>query len=95
MNWTQIEGKWEQVKGDLRNQWAKLTDDDVKMIGGKLDNLVGKVVERYGVKKEHAHQQVKEWADRIGARIDAKARSTQEGTERLKAEETEKKTARS
>jgi uncharacterized protein YjbJ (UPF0337 family) len=74
MNWTRIEGHWEQVKGDVKSAWAKLTDDDIGYVGGKLDKLVGKIVERYGVKKEQALHQVTEWADRLTARIDAIAR---------------------
>jgi uncharacterized protein YjbJ (UPF0337 family) len=49
MNWTQIEGKWEQLKGGVKSTWGKLTDDDIKVIGGKFDSLVGKVVECYGL----------------------------------------------
>jgi uncharacterized protein YjbJ (UPF0337 family) len=75
MNWTQIEGKWDQLKGDVKSAWAKLTDDDIKRIGGQLDKLVGTIVERYGVEKERAHEQVREWADRIGTRMAAAGRS--------------------
>jgi uncharacterized protein YjbJ (UPF0337 family) len=78
MNWTQIEGKWEQLKGDVKTKWAKLTDEDLKAIEGKLDNLVSKVVERYDVKKEQAHTQVSEWADRLEARASEIARSVEE-----------------
>ena len=78
MNWTQIEGKWDQLKGDVKSKWAKLTDDDIKFVGGKLDKLVGKVIERYGVKKEQAHHQVNEWADRLEAQIGAIGRQAGE-----------------
>ena len=77
MNWTQIEGKWAQLKGDAKSQWAKLTDDDLKLVGGRFDSLVGKVVERYGVEKEQAHAQVSAWAARLGERIDQAGRSVQ------------------
>jgi|HubBroStandDraft_6_1064221.scaffolds.fasta_scaffold418207_2 uncharacterized protein YjbJ (UPF0337 family) len=71
MNWTQIEGKWDQLKGDLKSRWGKLTDDDLKVASGNLDALVGKIVERYGVKKEQAHRDVSEWAERIRTKIGA------------------------
>jgi uncharacterized protein YjbJ (UPF0337 family) len=71
MNWTQIEGKWEQLKGDVQTKWAKLTDDDIKAVAGNFDTLVGKVVERYGLKKEQARHQVTEWADWLESRIHA------------------------
>ena len=41
MNWDQIEGRWTELKGKLRSKWAKLTDDDLDMIAGKKDVLVG------------------------------------------------------
>ncbi len=69
MNWSQIEGKWEQLKGDVKGKWGKLTDDDLKFVGGKFDFLVGKLVERYGVAKEQAHDQVLAWADRLHDRV--------------------------
>jgi uncharacterized protein YjbJ (UPF0337 family) len=70
MNWAQVSGKWDQVKGDIKSNWGKLTDDDLAFIGGKLDNLVGKLVERYGVKKEQAERQIDQWAARLGDKID-------------------------
>lgn len=61
MNWTQIEGKWDQFKGNVRSQWGKLTDDDVTNLAGKKDQLVGKIVERYGVAKDEAEKQIDTW----------------------------------
>lgn len=58
MNWDQIEGQWKQTKGQVKEQWGKLTDDDLTTINGKRDQLVGKVQERYGVAKEKAEEQV-------------------------------------
>ncbi len=74
MNWSQIEGKWDQLKGEAKSKWGKLTDDDLKAVSGKLDSLVGKVVERYGVGKEQARDQVLAWADRLAERVDAMGR---------------------
>ncbi len=81
MNWTQIEGKWASIQGEAKSQWAKLTDEDLKGIEGKFDNLVGKVVERYGVRKEQAHSQVTAWADRLGQKIDDAAHAVQAKTD--------------
>jgi uncharacterized protein YjbJ (UPF0337 family) len=61
MNWEQIEGKWDQLKGKARIQWGKLTDDDMAQVGGRKDVLVGKLKERYGIEKEEAEQQVDDW----------------------------------
>jgi uncharacterized protein YjbJ (UPF0337 family) len=61
MNWDQVTGKWNQVKGSVKEKWGKLTDDDLQVIAGKRDLLVGKIQERYGVTKENAEEQVARW----------------------------------
>lgn len=58
MNWEQIEGKWDQMKGRIQTQWGKLTDDDLSLARGGRDQFVGSVKERYGVAKEEAERQV-------------------------------------
>jgi uncharacterized protein YjbJ (UPF0337 family) len=58
MNWDELQGKWKQFTGQLRSKWAKLTDDDWTLVGSKKDQLVGKLQERYGHKKEHAEKEV-------------------------------------
>lgn len=71
MNWTQIEGKWEQAKAEARIRWGELTEDDLHVVGGQLDRLIGKVVERYGVKREQARKEIEYWAEGVLARFDA------------------------
>jgi uncharacterized protein YjbJ (UPF0337 family) len=61
MNSDQMEGKWKQVTGKVKEKWGKLTDDDLQMIAGKRDQLVGKIQERYGIAKEEAQKQVDEF----------------------------------
>jgi len=61
MNWDQIEGKWKQSTGVVKQKWGKLTDDDLTVIAGKKDQLVGKVQERYGIAREAAEKQVDEF----------------------------------
>ncbi|PFG54041.1 uncharacterized protein YjbJ (UPF0337 family) [Marinobacter sp. LV10R520-4] len=58
MNKDIAEGKWKQMKGSLRENWGKLTDDEVDEIGGRKDNFLGKVQEKYGMSQEDAE---KEW----------------------------------
>ena len=70
MNWAQVEGKWEQLVGDVKSTWGKLTDDDIKIVAGKRDLLVGKLHERYGTAKEQAHKDIDAWVTKIGAKID-------------------------
>ncbi len=66
MNWEQIEGKWDQMKGSVQTQWGKLTDDDLAVARGSRDQFVGRVKERYGVAKEEAERQVDEFMHRQG-----------------------------
>jgi uncharacterized protein YjbJ (UPF0337 family) len=66
MNWDQIEGKWKQAVGKIKEKWGKLTDDDLQVIGGKRDQLVGKIQERYGVAKDEAERQVDEFSGSYG-----------------------------
>ena len=61
MNWTQLEGRWDQLAGQVKSQWEKLTDDDLQRIAGQRQRLVGKLQERYGILKEDIEKQVNEW----------------------------------
>lgn len=61
MNLDQIEGNWKQLKGKARQQWGKLTDDDIERIAGRHDELVGRVQERYGKTREEAESEVRRW----------------------------------
>jgi uncharacterized protein YjbJ (UPF0337 family) len=65
MNWDQIEGKWKQMRGSIKQKWGKLTDNDLDVIAGKQDQLIGKIQERYGVSKEEASKQIRDWADAL------------------------------
>ena len=61
MNSDQLQGNWKQLKGSVKEQWGKLTDDDVSRVEGNYDQLVGKIQEKYGVAREEAEEQVKNW----------------------------------
>jgi uncharacterized protein YjbJ (UPF0337 family) len=58
MNKDQLQGKWHQMKGEVKNQWGKLTDDDLEQVSGNLEKLVGLVQERYGYARERAQKEV-------------------------------------
>jgi uncharacterized protein YjbJ (UPF0337 family) len=62
MDWNRIEGNWKQLKGRAKQQWGKLTDDDLKVAAGRRDELTGRVQERYGIAMDSARRQVDEWA---------------------------------
>lgn len=59
--WEKIQGSWTQTKGAVKEQWGKLTDDDLMAIEGRRDQLVGKIQTRYGISKEAAEAQVNTW----------------------------------
>jgi uncharacterized protein YjbJ (UPF0337 family) len=61
MNTDQWQGKWKQIKGSIKERWGKLTDDDLDVIAGQRDQLVGRIQERYGIAKEQARKQVEDW----------------------------------
>ncbi len=58
MNKDQIAGDWKQMKGKIKQKWAKLTDDDLTRIEGKRDILEGRLQERYGYQKEQAKKEI-------------------------------------
>jgi uncharacterized protein YjbJ (UPF0337 family) len=61
MNWDEIKGNWTQAKGKIKEQWGKLTDDDLTVVEGKRDQLLGRIQERYGIAKERAEEQLKQF----------------------------------
>jgi uncharacterized protein YjbJ (UPF0337 family) len=61
MNSDQLAGKWKQMRGSAKEQWGKLTDDDLKILDGNQDKLVGILQERYGIAKEVAQTRADEW----------------------------------
>jgi uncharacterized protein YjbJ (UPF0337 family) len=64
MNSDRIEGNWKQFKGTVKEQWGKLTNDDLDVIAGKREQLLGRIQERHGVTRDEAHDQVREWEKR-------------------------------
>jgi uncharacterized protein YjbJ (UPF0337 family) len=65
MNWDIAEGKWNEVKGKLREKWAKLTDSDWDEIAGKKERLVGRLQQRYGYHREQAQREVDQTIDAV------------------------------
>jgi uncharacterized protein YjbJ (UPF0337 family) len=61
MNWDQLEGKWKQYSGKVKEKWGKLTENDLEVVRGRRDQLIGKVQERYGIVKQEAEKQVDEF----------------------------------
>ncbi len=68
MNDDTIAGNWKQFKGKVKEQWGKLTDDDLDVIDGKRDQMIGRVQERYGIARDEADKQVSDWETRSNYR---------------------------
>jgi uncharacterized protein YjbJ (UPF0337 family) len=63
MNQDTIAGQWKQVSGKIKKQWGKLTDDDMKILEGNADMLAGRLQERYGIARDEAERQVREFEE--------------------------------
>ena len=64
MDWNKVEGNWKQLKANIKEQWGKLTDDDLDVINGRRDQLEGKIQERYGYQKDQVRREVDSWYTR-------------------------------
>lgn len=58
MNKNTLQGQWTQLKGEVKQKWGKLTDNDLTLIEGRRDALVGRIQERYGIAQDEAERQV-------------------------------------
>jgi len=67
MNNDILKGKWKQFTGEAKKQWGKLTDDKLDQIDGDREKLIGEIQENYGVARDEAEKQVKEFEDRMAA----------------------------
>lgn len=63
MNKDIFQGNWEEVKGKMKQQWGKLTDDDLKQLEGSQQEIYGKLQKHYGYSKEEAEKAVKDFND--------------------------------
>jgi uncharacterized protein YjbJ (UPF0337 family) len=61
MNHDRIEGRWKQFKGKVKEQWGKLTDDDLDVIAGRRDQLLGRIQRRHGLARDEANRQLNDW----------------------------------
>lgn len=59
MNWDTVAGNWMQFKGKVKEQWGKLTDDELDMIAGQRDQLAGKIQQAYGIGRDEAEEQIR------------------------------------
>jgi uncharacterized protein YjbJ (UPF0337 family) len=71
MNWHQIAGDWKQYKGQVRERWGRLTDEDLEVIRGRREQLVGKIQERYGLSIKVVEKQIHEFFSALRTMQDA------------------------
>jgi uncharacterized protein YjbJ (UPF0337 family) len=64
MNNDRAAGQWKQIKGSIKEQWGKLTDDEISQLEGHSDQLAGRLQERYGIAREEAERQAREFQTR-------------------------------
>jgi uncharacterized protein YjbJ (UPF0337 family) len=64
MNWERIEANWRLFKGNIKEQWRKLSHDEIDVIAGDRDQLVGKVQEVYGITLQETEKQISAWQSR-------------------------------
>jgi uncharacterized protein YjbJ (UPF0337 family) len=65
MNREQMAGNWRVMRGKVKEQWGRLTNDDLDVIQGKHDQLVGKIQQRYGKERDQVERDVDRWLDTV------------------------------
>ena len=86
MDSNRIEGSWEQLKGKAKQQWGNLTDNELTQIGGKKDELMGRLQARYGYTKDKAKQEVESWletVDQSGESVMAQVSAAKDGAKQV------------
>ena len=66
MNADQFEGDWKVLRGKIREQWGRLTDEHLDAIKGRLETLAGRIQQTYAISMEEAERQVYEWRRSLG-----------------------------
>jgi uncharacterized protein YjbJ (UPF0337 family) len=61
LNAQEVRGKWDKLRGKIKQKWGQLTDDDLAQINGHRDQLEGKIQQRYGLAKDMVRKDVDDW----------------------------------
>lgn len=75
MNKDILKGKWKQLRGEIKETWGELTDDEIDQIEGNADKLVGKLQEKYGYTREEAEEEIEDFVDRTESHRETSYRS--------------------
>lgn len=73
MNWDRIQGNWKQFAGRARQRWGRLTHDELDVLDGRREQLAGQIQEAYGISKDEAERQIRDWQSTLGADPDTAA----------------------
>ena len=65
MNWDRVQGNWKEMSGQAKQQWGKLTNDDLTTIKGRREELEGAIQKRYGYAKDKAKSEIDSWLDEM------------------------------
>ena len=81
MNWQRTGGNWKQIKGKVREKWGRLTDNQIHIIAGQRDQLVGKIQETFGIAADAAEHRVRAWEESHRRAWDTNRRGARERSE--------------
>jgi len=81
MNWQRTGGNWKQIKGKVREKWGRLTDNQIHIIAGQRDQLVGKIQETFGIATDAAERRVRAWEESHRHACHTNARTARERSE--------------
>lgn len=65
MDWDRIEGNWKTFKGRAKQQWGRLTDDDLNMVKGRREELEGRLQQQYGYAKDRVRSEIDTWLSKL------------------------------
>jgi len=84
MNWSQFEGSWKDVKGQVKERWGRLSDDDLLRVEGKKDRLVGLIQQKYGIARDKAEDEINDWATKAQGMFERAKEGVQQGFQSLR-----------
>ncbi|HVJ83306.1 MAG TPA: CsbD family protein [Planctomycetia bacterium] len=84
MDWSQLEGQWDTLKGHVKERWGKITDDDVMRIEGKGDRLAGLLQQKYGLAKDKAETEISDWVTKSKSMVAAAKETVSDAVEKGK-----------
>jgi len=82
MNWSTVQGNWNEAKGKVKTQWGRLTDDDLTRVEGHKDRLIGVIQQKYGIAKDKAEQQLDEFMSANESFVSKAKEGAQEAVEK-------------